>query len=151
MNHDFCMLEVIPETMEFLNTLKPYFRAQDFAKFTALVKTEAQVPVEYHLAQNYPNPFNPRTDIRYQIAAPSRDRDGIGNSRYPSYTTLKIFNLLGQEVKTLVDELKEPGYYTVTWDGKDSSGGEVASGVYFYRLSVDGGRWSATKRMVLLR
>ena len=106
-----------------------------------LVKAEAPVPTEYNLAQNYPNPFNPSTDVRYQIV----------DSRSPSHTTLKIFNILGQEVKTLVDEVKEPGYYTVSWDGKDSDGRQAASGIYFYRLSVSSGQWSATKRMVLMK
>jgi flagellar hook assembly protein FlgD len=54
-------------------------------------------------------------------------------------------------VRTLVDEVQEPGYYTVTWDGKDSNGRGVVSGVYFYRLSVNGGQWSATQKMVLMK
>ena len=97
------------------------------------------VPTEYALGQNYPNPFNPETDIRYQIA------DG----RYPVHTTLKIFNVLGQEMKTLVNEAQEAGMYIVTWDGRDDSGREVGSGVYFYRLIV--GDFTATKRMVLMK
>lgn len=100
-----------------------------------------QVPQEFSLAQNYPNPFNPATDIRYQIV------DGGS----PLHTTLKIYNVLGQEVRTLVNEGREPGYYTVTWDGRDGLGNEVSSGIYFYRLSVDRGRWSATKSMVLMK
>jgi hypothetical protein len=96
------------------------------------------------LEQNYPNPFNPTTDIRYQISAPSRDRDGIGNGRYPIHATLKIYNVLGQEVTTLVDEAKEPGYYTVTWDASD-----MATGIYFYRLMA--GEYAETRRMVLMK
>ena len=67
----------------------------------------------------------------------------------PIHTTLKVFNLLGQEVRTLVDEPQDAGYYTVTWNGRDGSGNEVSSGVYFYRLTV--GDFYATKRMVLLK
>jgi flagellar hook assembly protein FlgD len=105
----------------------------------ALVEKETGVPMGYSLAQNYPNPFNPKTDIRYQIS----------DSRSPVHTSLKIFNILGQEVRMLVDEVKEAGYYTVTWDGKDRFGNDVASGVYFYRLTA--GDYTATKRMVLLK
>ncbi|MFQ6091463.1 MAG: FlgD immunoglobulin-like domain containing protein [bacterium] len=105
------------------------------------------VPEEFALSQNYPNPFNPYTEIRYQIPAPSRD--GIGNLRSPVHTTLKIYNLLGQEVRTLVDEAKEAGYYTVRWDGRDSAGNEVASGIYFYR--IEAGQFQKTKRMLLVK
>jgi parallel beta-helix repeat protein len=101
--------------------------------------TTQPVPREFALAQNYPNPFNPCTDIRYQIA------DG----KSPVQTTLKIYNILGQEVRTLVDENKEPGYYIVTWDGKDNKGVEVSSGIYFYSLRTE--QYMKTKRMLLIR
>ncbi|UCE17084.1 MAG: T9SS type A sorting domain-containing protein, partial [Gemmatimonadota bacterium] len=97
------------------------------------------LPTEYVLEQNYPNPFNPTTDVRYQIA----DRGS------PVHTTLKVFNMLGQEVRVLVDKVQEPGYYTATWDGCDEQGIEVASGVYFYRLQS--GDFTANRRMVLLK
>ncbi|UCE18264.1 MAG: choice-of-anchor D domain-containing protein [Gemmatimonadota bacterium] len=98
-------------------------------------------PKKFALEQNYPNPFNPSTDIRYQIA----------DSGLPVHTTMKIYNILGQEVKTLLDKHQKPGYYTVSWDGRDERGHEVPCGVYFYRLSIDSGRWSETKRMLLLK
>ncbi|MFQ6092586.1 MAG: FlgD immunoglobulin-like domain containing protein [bacterium] len=72
-------------------------------------------------------------------------------SKRPAHTTLKIYNILGQEVRALVDEHKGPGYYEVTWDGRNEKGDEVSSGVYSYRLSVNGARWSETRKMVLLR
>jgi len=133
--------------MEFLKALEPYVPSQDFARFMALVKAETEVVAEYSLAQNYPNPFNPITSIQYSV---------ISDQSLP-HITLKIFNLLGQEVRTLVDEVKEPGYYTVTWDGRDEFGAEAASGVYFYRLTAggasreNGGDFTATKRMLLLK
>jgi hypothetical protein len=96
-------------------------------------------PGSYVLFQNYPNPFNSTTDIRYQIA------DG----RSPSHTTLKIYNLLGQEVRTLVDKQKAAGDYTDTWDGRDASGQAVASGVYFFSLTV--GDFTSARRMLLLK
>jgi hypothetical protein len=88
-------------------------------------------PKEYALAQNYPNPFNPLTSIRYDLPAASR-------------VSLKMYNLLGQEVGTLVDELQEAGFKSVHWD---ASG--IASGVYFCRLKA--GDFVQTKRMMLLR
>ena len=82
---------------------------------------------------------------------------GVDSELYALRTKLKIYNILGQEVRTLVDEVKEPGYYTVTWDGKDSDGRQAASGVYFYRLTASGiyrdnqEDFTVTKRMVLIR
>lgn len=93
----------------------------------------------FHLYQNYPNPFNQTTDIRYEILV----------SRYPTHITLKIFNILGQDVRTLVDGAHQPGYYTVPWDGKDSSGKEVSSGIYMYRLQA--GDLIETKEMLFLK
>jgi hypothetical protein len=86
---------------------------------------------EFILYHNYPNPFNPVTDIRYQISE-------ISN------VSLKIFDVLGREVSTLVNELKQPGEYTVRWNAED-----VPSGVYFYRLQTD--KYNNMKKMLLLR
>ncbi|MFQ6002928.1 MAG: FlgD immunoglobulin-like domain containing protein, partial [Candidatus Zixiibacteriota bacterium] len=67
----------------------------------------------------------------------------------PIHTTLRIYNVLGKLVRTLVDEPKEPGTYKVTWDGKDDQGNDVASGIYFYRIKA--GDFSTVKKMVLLK
>jgi flagellar hook assembly protein FlgD len=99
------------------------------------------MPEAFALLQNHPNPFNAMTDIRYQIA------DG----RSPVHTALKIYNVLGQEVRMLVDAYQDGGYYSITWDGRDDRGNGVPSGVYLYRLSVDGGEWSEVREMVLIR
>jgi hypothetical protein len=99
------------------------------------------IPRIFNLAQNHPNPFNSTTDILYQIRD---DRSFV-------HTTLVIVNIVGQQIRTLVDGLKEPGYYSVQWNGRDDQNCEVASGVYFYQLSVAGGQWSETRKMVLLR
>ena len=135
------MIEVTFDVMDFLKTLKPYLPEKDYKRFLALVRSVAMVPTEFALAQNYPNPFNPNTRINFQIPNPK--------SQSPVHTTLKVYNILGQEVRTLVDEVKEAGYYTVTWDGKDAHGADVASGVYFYRMTA--GEFTATKRMVLMK
>ncbi|HVP35373.1 MAG TPA: FlgD immunoglobulin-like domain containing protein, partial [Terriglobales bacterium] len=77
----------------------------------------------------------------------------VGGSQFmvhgPSRTTLKIYNILGQLVRTLVDEEKAPGNYRVIWEGKDNSGKQVGSGIYFYQLKTKD--YTATKKMVLLR
>ena len=106
---------------------------------TGIEEETIYIPSEYRLEQNYPNPFNPTTDIRCQIA----------DSRFPIHTTLTVYNILGQEIRILVDEIMQPGTYTITWDGKDHKDNQVASGFYFYRLSA--GDFADTRRMVLLR
>jgi hypothetical protein len=104
---------------------------------------QVAVPSHFELSQNYPNPFNPATTIPFQV----------GGSRFmvhsPIHTTLKIYDILGQLVRTLVDEEKTTGNYKVIWDGKDDSGKEVSSGIYFYQLKTP--NYAATKKMVLLR
>jgi len=93
-------------------------------------------PQVYALFQNYPNPFNPWTTIRYQLPEVSRVR-------------LRVFNILGQEIKTLVDGVQEPGFYRIHWDGRDDSGKKVPPGVYLYRLRA--GEFKATRKMLILR
>jgi len=134
-----CTSVLTPEAMEFLKALEPHFTAEEFGKLMALIKPEAAVPSTYGLAQNYPNPFNPTTTIQYSVVS----------DQSPPRVTLKIYNLLGQEVRTLVDEVQEPGHYAVAWNGRDENGRQVASGVYFYRLSALD--CMDTKRMVLVK
>ncbi|MFH1335865.1 MAG: FlgD immunoglobulin-like domain containing protein, partial [Candidatus Zixiibacteriota bacterium] len=90
-----------------------------------------------------PNPFNPITTIHFTVFS----RQSTVHS--PILTSLRIYNILGETVKTLVDEFKGKGSYTVVWDGKDDKGEEVASGIYFYRLKS--GEFSEAKKMLLLR
>ncbi len=101
----------------------------------------ADLPEACLLSQNYPNPFNANTIIKFQIANPK--------SQMASRVTLRIFNILGQEVRTLVDGVQDPGAYTTLWDGLDNRGREVPSGSYFYRL--ESGEYGITQSMVLLR
>ena len=101
------------------------------------------VPHEFELYQNYPNPFNPTTTIHFTVRRPQ----SVVRSPFP--TTLKIYNILGQKVRTLVDEPKSAGSYEVVWDGKNERGDNLASGIYFYRLQI--GEESQTKRMLLLK
>ncbi len=94
------------------------------------------VPAEFNLEQNFPNPFNPRTTI--QFAVPEK-----------SYVRLEIFSLLGQKVRSLVNDNLEPGVHTVNWDGKNDTGVQVGSGVYFYRLQTP--NFTRTKRMLMIK
>jgi hypothetical protein len=109
--------------------------ARGFAASQASL-TQQPAKIVDALAQNYPNPFNPTTTISYSIAD-------------PSYVQLRVYNVRGQLVKTLVDEDQVPNVYRRIWDGRNSSGDSVASGIYFYRLIV--GDFAATKKMVLIR
>jgi len=97
-------------------------------------------PYQFELSQNYPNPFNASTLISYTLSAVGRP---------PSAVTLRIYNMLGQGVKTLVEEELKPGFYRVMWDGKNREGRDVGSGVYFCQLMV--GRFSQTRKMLILR
>ena len=148
-----CKPEANSEVMEFLKSLESFLSADDFARFMALVKAEVPIPTEYSLAQNYPNPFNSTTTIHYTIpSSEHRAKSGgiaVDSELNALHTTLIIYNLLGQEIRTLVNEEKEPGYYIVTWDGKDSLGRELATGVYFCRLTA--GTFRVSKRMVLMK
>jgi len=94
------------------------------------------LPREYSLGQNHPNPFNSVTTIEYDI--PTR-----------WHVTIEVYNVLGQKIRTLVDELKSAGDYQTTWDGDNSSGAEVSSGIYFYLLRA--GYFSETKKMIFLK
>jgi len=98
--------------------------------------TEEEVPAEFSLSSNYPNPFNPETRISYFIPQSCHVR-------------LEIFNILGQKIRTLVDENQPVGRKEVTWDGRDYQGEQIASGVYLYRLRA--GDFRESKKMVLMR
>ncbi|HDQ44017.1 MAG TPA: T9SS type A sorting domain-containing protein, partial [bacterium] len=93
-------------------------------------------PDQFVLTQNYPNPFNPVTMIRYHV--PNTEQ-----------VSIMIYNIMGQRVATLVDHEHEPGYYTATWDGRNTWGGEASTGLYIYRLQSE--TKVLTKRMVKLK
>lgn len=99
---------------------------------------KSEIPKQFALEQNYPNPFNPRTDIRFTISAEKADRQDA------RFTSLKIYDVLGREVATLVNEVKQPGEYTISWDAAN-----VPSGIYFYRLTA--GRFIETKKLVVMK
>jgi 1,4-alpha-glucan branching enzyme len=96
------------------------------------------VPTSCSLEQNYPNPFNPKTLIGYQLPALPAGRQGAG------WVTLKVYDVLGREVATLVDEVQSPGTYSVSFDGS-----RLASGVYLYRFHA--GSYAETKKLILMK
>ena len=101
----------------------------------------ANIPNSFSLSQNYPNPFNPTTTISYAL----HNTGGKNTAR----TKLEVINILGQHIKTLVDEVQGPGNYSVIWDGSDDHGGQTASGIYFYRLQR--GSNVESKKMIFLK
>ena len=98
---------------------------------SAVSEKESAIPATYSLSQNYPNPFNPETEISFMLQA-------------SGFTSLRVYDLLGRVVATLVDEVLPAGRYTAKW-----SAGTAASGVYLLRLSA--GDFRATRKMVLMR
>ena len=110
------------------------------ARFDVSGVTDAEkvsaLPTEYSLDQNYPNPFNPSTTIRYNVPV-------------SEYVSIKIYNMLGQEVRTLVNKETNAGSYQVVWNGKDNFGSQVSSGTYIYRIVS--GSFIQTKKMILLK
>jgi tetratricopeptide (TPR) repeat protein len=128
--------------MSALATLGEWKPVPDKGNAPALTNTQ-NVPTEYALSQNFPNPFNPQTMIQYQLPE-------------ASHITVKIYNLFGQEVRTLVAGHREAGYHAEIWDGRDDFGRRVASGVYFYRLSTEPNvtqpnGFQFTRKMVLMQ
>jgi hypothetical protein len=113
-----------------------------YAAFTNQIVTDieeehgAVLPYRFELSQNYPNPFNPVTTIEYSL--PKR-----------ALVTIEVYNVLGQRMRTLVDEYKPAGSYTTSWDGTDVSGKSAATGVYIYRFQA--GNYIQTKKMLLLK
>ncbi|MBX3007199.1 MAG: T9SS type A sorting domain-containing protein [Melioribacteraceae bacterium] len=101
------------------------------------VKEEYELlPGTYALAQNYPNPFNPETAISYTLAA-------------PQFVSVKIYDALGKEIRTLVNQEREAGSYKTNWNGTDDNGNLVSSGIYFYKINA--GNFTQTKKMVLAK
>jgi len=117
-----------------LGEWKPSPQAPKPDSSQALAKLLA-IPTEYGLSQNFPNPFNPRTEIQYQLPEASQ-------------TSLKIYNVLGQRVVTLIDDQKPAGYYTVRWDGRNALGEKVGAGIYLCHMQA--GEFVKTMKMTLL-
>jgi len=112
------------------------FGSNAFASVSLEGRSPVLLPESYGLSQNYPNPFNPETIIEYQLPD-------------AGLVSLKVYTILGQEVRTLIDGEKMAGYHQVIWDGKDNAGQRLASGVYLYQIHV--GDFVQTKKVILLK
>ncbi len=97
-------------------------------EYSPVIEVTVQPPSSSALLGNYPNPFNPGTEIAYRVAK-SSDAEQVR-------VRLTIYNMLGQEMITLIDGLQQPGWYSVTWDGRDALGRPVVSGLYICRLQA---------------
>jgi len=95
-----------------------------------------KAPEASYLSQNYPNPFNPTTRIAFGLSA-------------PAHVSLRIYDAAGRLVRALVNEERRAGRYEESWDGRDSNGSSVASGIYFYRLTA--GSFEETRKLALMR
>lgn len=116
-----------------LMMVNPSGVTEDFGK---VITVAVGVPTKFDLSQNYPNPFNPSTTIKFSVPK-------------ATVVTLKVYNMIGQEVATLVNEQKEIGFYSLTWNGKNNFNAQVASGVYIYRIVA--GDFVSVKKMNLLK
>jgi hypothetical protein len=107
----------------------------NFEYFNLSSEVNVGVPDKYDLSQNYPNPFNPTTKINFDLP-------------FDSKVTMKIFDITGREIATLVNEVQTAGYYTVTFDARN-----IASGMYFYRIIAEGGnqQYVMTKKMLMIK
>ncbi len=137
------------DTLEVMNTQESIelapgeFRIYSDSKFEKPVDIPSSVrsftdaaPNSYVLEQNFPNPFNPETAIRYSIPA-------------PEFVSVKIYNVRGQHIRTLVREEQAAGSYFINWDGTDDAGQFVSTGLYFYQITA--GDFVKTKKMMLMK
>jgi hypothetical protein len=94
------------------------------------------MPLNYMLSQNYPNPFNPATVIKYSV--PKNE-----------FVTIKVYDIIGREIKTLFSGNNNAGMYLISWDGSDNTGMLVSSGTYIYRMTA--GEYIESKKMIYLK
>ena len=129
--------ELIPVTYtDVTDSLKIFWNRRDLIPLDNNDNHHGAIPSLFTLNQNYPNPFNPVTTIDYTL--PVR-----------ADVSITIYNLLGQTVRTLINNQQAAGNYSVTWDGRDNMGKTAASGLYFYRLKA--GDFAESKKMIMLK
>jgi hypothetical protein len=117
-------------------TLEKVEAVDNFGRPVKTTLVNKVIPTAFALYANYPNPFNPTTNISFALPVDSK-------------VSLKLYNVAGQLVRTLVNETMPAGTHTVTWDGNNSNGEKVASGIYFYKLNA--GDFSKTMKMVMTK
>jgi hypothetical protein len=123
-----------------LSAIQSLLMFQYGAKMTGVEQRPEGVPGSFALEQNYPNPFNPSTTIRFAI-------------QRGAFTDISVYDILGRKVASLASEMLTPGYYTVQWNGTNSMGNSVASGVYFVRMHAqsDNGNFSALRKLLFMK
>ncbi|MBI4810157.1 MAG: T9SS type A sorting domain-containing protein [Ignavibacteriales bacterium] len=122
------------QSIMIISTIEPKiysFQSECYDPVVMVDQNNNDLPKDFFLDQNYPNPFNPLTIINYQLPI-------------DCYVTLKVYNLLGQEVATLVDEIQEAGYKSIALDGS-----KLPSAVYFYRMTAES--FIETKKLLLAK
>ncbi len=133
-NDDFTVSSNLGQTLIGVSTSTSFFVKSGFYYGTSLlvsVKDEGEIPVEFKLEQNYPNPFNPTTTIKFSV----KQREQV---------ILKVYDIIGNEVSTLINQQMDAGNYSLELDASD-----LASGVYIYRIKA--GSFISTKKMMLLK
>jgi hypothetical protein len=127
--------EVAEDGSRSVHAAYPEFKAMNI-DVTAASSNPTQVPASYALNQNYPNPFNPSTEISFSLKQSGQVR-------------LSVYNVLGQQVRTLINQEMTEGPHSVTWDGRSDNGSPAASGIYFYRIQAND--YVDTRKMTLLK
>jgi len=142
-NVSFSTISSLGDPVNQTYTTSPVFGLKNYAKISLANATpNIAVPDNFFLHQNYPNPFNPTTTICFDLPEASKVK-------------LEIFNILGQKVITLQDQICSAGYKSVRWDSKSDNGFEVATGLYIYRIQIEGlstgAEYNKVKKMMLLK
>lgn len=133
---DITWIEYDPTTANGFNLMHGVIPTVTVTGVESMIPNSDLLPQKYVLSQNYPNPFNPSTTIKFSL--PEKGQ-----------VSLIIYNIMGQRIKTLIDAPKQAQNYTITWDGMDSVGNTVATGVYFYQLRTK--NKVLTKKMLMMK
>ena len=132
---DYCQIGEVEIYTQKTDTIPAFQNLANISVNKAEPSTIVEMPESYYVEQNYPNPFNPETTLRFQLPSESK-------------VVLTIYNMMGQEIITLINGLLSAGYHSILWNGRDVQGKEVPSGVYLYQFRAGG--YSVTKKMILL-
>ena len=132
----FTTLILAAETLEGLDNQAELAMQRLFDLTILGINDDNQIPSSFALHQNYPNPFNPTTTIRFDLTE-------------AAHVKLDIYNILGQQVATVVNRHMQPGYHAVHWNGINDTGNSLASGLYIYQITT--GNFHAVKKLVLLK
>jgi len=128
--------DVLSAPIDRFEIAKNVFAWMQFVTNIGCCYTGTEIPSVNKLSQNFPNPFNPSTMIKFDL----KEKGPV---------TLKVYNVAGQLVRTLVDDVRDAAAHSIVWDGRNNIGSKVASGIYFYKMETNG--FSETRKMVLLR